>query len=95
MKPSPLLLTHCTTSVNITEPSLDAPVLIGQLDEEEAGGEEEPHVELFTTARTKMAAATSDFGYNLFRSLPSRDPNANVFLAPLRVSEVITQLATG
>ncbi|XP_062341686.1 pigment epithelium-derived factor isoform X2 [Osmerus eperlanus] len=65
------------------------------LDEEEAGGEEEPHVELFTTARTKMAAATSDFGYNLFRALASQDPKANVFLAPISVSEVMTQLAMG
>lgn len=65
------------------------------MDTEEAGGEEEPHVELFTTPRTKMAAATSDFGYNLFRALASQDPKANVFLAPISLSEVLTQLSMG
>uniref|UniRef100_A0A4W5LJC3 Serpin domain-containing protein n=1 Tax=Hucho hucho TaxID=62062 RepID=A0A4W5LJC3_9TELE len=49
------------------------------LETEEAGGEEEA-VELFTTPRAKMAAATSDFGYNLFRALAGRDPKTNVFL---------------
>ncbi|KAM3868554.1 pigment epithelium-derived factor [Diretmus argenteus] len=62
--------------------------------EEETGGEEE-HVELFTTPTTKMAAATSDFGYNLFRALAGRDATANVFLAPISISAVMTQLAMG
>ncbi|XP_077596330.1 pigment epithelium-derived factor [Stigmatopora nigra] len=57
--------------------------------------EHEEHVELFTTPATKMAAATSDFGYNLFRALASRHEKANVFLAPLSVSAVLTQLAMG
>ncbi|XP_070839177.1 pigment epithelium-derived factor [Chaetodon trifascialis] len=61
---------------------------------EETGGEEE-HVELFTTPQTKMGAATSDFGYNLFRALASRDAAANVFLAPISVSAVLTQLSMG
>ncbi|XP_076606807.1 pigment epithelium-derived factor [Chaetodon auriga] len=61
---------------------------------EETGGEEE-HVELFTTPQTKMGAATSDFGYNLFRALASRDTAANVFLAPISVSAVLTQLSMG
>uniref|UniRef100_A0A3Q3X2D4 Serpin domain-containing protein n=1 Tax=Mola mola TaxID=94237 RepID=A0A3Q3X2D4_MOLML len=61
---------------------------------EEAGAEEE-HVELFTTPQTKMGAATSDFGYNLFRALASRDATANVFLAPISVSAVLTQLSMG
>ena len=61
---------------------------------EEVGAEEE-HVELFTTPQTKMAAATSDFGYNLFRALASRDTKANVFLAPISVSAVLTQLSLG
>ncbi|XP_059206917.1 pigment epithelium-derived factor isoform X2 [Centropristis striata] len=61
---------------------------------EETGGEEE-HVELFTTPATKMAAATSDFGYNLFRALASRETGANVFLSPISVSAVLTQLALG
>ncbi|XP_037125975.1 LOW QUALITY PROTEIN: pigment epithelium-derived factor, partial [Syngnathus acus] len=58
------------------------------------GGEEE-HVELFTTPATKMAAATSDFGYNLFRALAAQQDNANVVLAPISVSAVLTQLAMG
>ncbi|XP_030010994.1 pigment epithelium-derived factor [Sphaeramia orbicularis] len=61
---------------------------------EETGGEEE-HVELFTTPTTKMGAATSDFGYNLFRALASRDSTANIFLSPISVSAVLTQLSMG
>lgn len=56
--------------------------------------EEEP-VELFTTPQTKMGAATSDFGYNLFRALASRETATNVFLAPISVSAVLTQLSMG
>ncbi|XP_051250833.1 pigment epithelium-derived factor isoform X1 [Dicentrarchus labrax] len=61
---------------------------------EETGGEEE-HVELFTTPTTKMGAATSDFGYNLFRALASRETGTNVFLAPISVSAALTQLSMG
>ncbi|XP_044077181.1 pigment epithelium-derived factor [Siniperca chuatsi] len=61
---------------------------------EETGGEEE-HVELFTTPTTKMGAATSDFGYNLFRALASSEASTNVFLAPISVSAVLTQLSMG
>ncbi|XP_034538813.1 pigment epithelium-derived factor [Notolabrus celidotus] len=61
---------------------------------EDAGGEEE-HVELFTTPTTKMGAATSDFGYNLFRALASREATSNIFLAPISVSAVLTQLSMG
>ncbi|XP_056266829.1 pigment epithelium-derived factor [Pseudoliparis swirei] len=61
---------------------------------EEPAGEEE-HVELFTTPTTKMAAATSDFGYNLFRALASRQAATNVFLAPTSVSAALTQLSMG
>lgn len=61
---------------------------------EEAAGEDE-HVELFTTPAAKMAAATSDFGYNLFRAMASRDAGANVFLAPISVSAALTQLSMG
>ncbi|CDQ69563.1 unnamed protein product [Oncorhynchus mykiss] len=64
------------------------------LETEEAGGEEEA-VELFTTPRAKMAAATSDFGYNLFRALAGRNPKTNVFLAPISISAVLTQLSMG
>ncbi|KAM9348614.1 pigment epithelium-derived factor [Symphorus nematophorus] len=61
---------------------------------EETAGEEE-HVELFTTPTTKMGAATSDFGYNLFRALASREPATNIFLSPISVSAVLTQLSMG
>uniref|UniRef100_G3NAX2 Serpin domain-containing protein n=1 Tax=Gasterosteus aculeatus aculeatus TaxID=481459 RepID=G3NAX2_GASAC len=61
---------------------------------EEAAGEDE-HVELFTTPAAKMAAATSNFGYNLFRAMASRDAGANVFLAPISVSAALTQLSMG
>ncbi|XP_042287877.1 pigment epithelium-derived factor isoform X1 [Thunnus maccoyii] len=61
---------------------------------EETGGEEE-HVELFTTPATKMGAAASDFGYNLFRALASRNTATNVFLSPISVSAVLTQLSMG
>ncbi|XP_061658424.1 pigment epithelium-derived factor [Syngnathoides biaculeatus] len=72
-------------------------VVQGQTEDEPAGSEDEQaeHVELFTTPTTKMAAATSDFGYNLFRALASHQSNANVFLAPISVSAVLTQLAMG
>ncbi|XP_061104790.1 pigment epithelium-derived factor [Conger conger] len=62
-------------------------------EEEEHGAEE--HVELFTTPRTKMAAATSDFGYNLFRQLASRDPPASFLLSPITISAALTQLSMG
>ncbi|XP_030603066.1 pigment epithelium-derived factor [Archocentrus centrarchus] len=65
----------------------------------ETGGDdaaaEEEHVELFTTPTTKMGAATSDFGYNLFRALASRDASTNIFLSPISVSEALTQLSMG
>lgn len=65
----------------------------------ESGGEEvaeeEEHVELFTTPTTKMGAATSDFGYNLFRALASREASSNLFLSPISVSAVLTQLSMG
>ncbi|KAG7239091.1 hypothetical protein INR49_030023 [Caranx melampygus] len=54
---------------------------------------EEEHVELFTTPTTKMAAGTSDFGYNLFRALASRDTSTNIFLSPISVSAALTQLS--
>ncbi|XP_037543144.1 pigment epithelium-derived factor [Nematolebias whitei] len=62
--------------------------------EEEVGLEEE-HVELFTTPTTKMGAATSDFGYNLFRALSSREATANIFLSPISASAALTQLSMG
>lgn len=69
------------------------------MSQSETGGEEtdaqEEHVELFTTPTTKMGAATSDFGYNLFRALASREAATNVFLAPISVSAVLTQLSLG
>ncbi|XP_068187326.1 pigment epithelium-derived factor [Antennarius striatus] len=61
---------------------------------EEAGAEEE-HVELFTTPQTKLGAATSDFGYNLFRALASSEAATNVFLSPISVSAVMTQISMG
>ncbi|XP_061596414.1 pigment epithelium-derived factor [Cololabis saira] len=57
--------------------------------------EEEEHVELFTTPSTKLGAATSDFGYNLFRALASRETSGNIFLSPISVSAVLTQLSMG
>ncbi|KAM9781813.1 pigment epithelium-derived factor isoform X2 [Syngnathus typhle] len=66
-----------------------------QTEENEPAGGEDEHVELFTTPATKMAAATSDFGYNLFRALAAQQDNANVVLAPISVSAVLTQLALG
>lgn len=69
-------------------------VLQSETEAEETLVEEE-HVELFTTAQTKMAAATSDFGYNLFRALASQEAGNNVFLSPISVSAVLTQLSMG
>lgn len=65
-----------------------------QTDTEEGGAEEEV-VELFTTPRTKLGAATSDFGYNLFRTLAARDPKASVLLSPISISAAFTQLSLG
>ncbi|KAF7206757.1 pigment epithelium-derived factor [Nothobranchius furzeri] len=62
---------------------------------EEVVVEEEEHVELFTTPKTKMGAAISDFGYNLFRALASHEASANIFLSPISVSAVLTQLSMG
>lgn len=74
--------------------TVDSTDLFQETGGEEAAGEEE-HVELFTTPRTKMAAATSDFGYNLFRALASRETATNIFLSPISVSAVLTQLSMG
>ncbi|XP_056449760.1 pigment epithelium-derived factor [Gadus chalcogrammus] len=64
------------------------------VDTEETAVEEE-HVELFTTPTSKLAAATSDFGYNLFRALAAKDSASNLFLAPTSISEALTQLSMG
>ncbi|KAI4787896.1 hypothetical protein KUCAC02_036188, partial [Chaenocephalus aceratus] len=61
----------------------------------QAGEAEEEHVELFTTPTTKMGAATSDFGYNLFRALAAGEASTNIFLSPISVSAVLTQLSMG
>ncbi|KAK1874609.1 Pigment epithelium-derived factor [Dissostichus eleginoides] len=61
----------------------------------EEGGAEQEHVELFTTPATKMGAATSDFGYNLFRALAAREASTNIFLSPISVSAALTQLSMG
>ncbi|XP_030648915.1 pigment epithelium-derived factor [Chanos chanos] len=61
----------------------------------EEGTADEEFVDLFTTPRTKMAAATSDFGYNLFRQLAAQDPQTSVFLSPLSISAALTQLSMG
>ncbi|XP_017348048.1 pigment epithelium-derived factor [Ictalurus punctatus] len=68
---------------------------LAQLSDTEEGGAEEEVVDLFTTPRTKLGAATSDFGYNLFRSLAARDPKASVLLSPMSISAVFTQLSMG
>lgn len=67
---------------------------LSQSDPAEDTAPEEEHVELFTTPTTKMAAAASDFGFNLFRSLCSRE-TGNVFLSPLSVSVALSQLSLG
>ncbi|XP_012673969.2 pigment epithelium-derived factor [Clupea harengus] len=66
-----------------------------QMTQPEEGEGEEEVVDLFTTPTTKMAAAISDFGYNLFRQLSSHHPTANVFMSPISVSLALTQLAVG
>lgn len=67
---------------------------LAQSDPAEDTPPEEEHVELFTTPTTKMAAAASDFGFNLFRSLCSKE-SGNVFLSPLSVSVALSQLSLG
>ncbi|KAF3840542.1 hypothetical protein F7725_006404 [Dissostichus mawsoni] len=42
-----------------------------------------------------MGAATSDFGYNLFRALAVREASTNIFLSPISVSAALTQLSLG
>uniref|UniRef100_W5LQV1 Serpin domain-containing protein n=1 Tax=Astyanax mexicanus TaxID=7994 RepID=W5LQV1_ASTMX len=66
-----------------------------QLTDGEEGGGEDEVVDLFTTPRTKLAAATSDFGYNLFRQLAARDSKASVLLSPMSISAAFTQLSMG
>lgn len=73
-------------------------VSVGVLQSDTGGdetGAEEEYVELFTTPTTKLAAGTSDFGYNLFRALGSRETSRNIFLAPISVSAALTQLSMG
>lgn len=77
--------THCSIPL----------LLVFQSTTEEGGTEEEEVVELFTTPRTKLGAATSDFGYNLFRTLAARNPKASVLLSPMSISAVFTQLSMG
>ncbi|XP_077360959.1 pigment epithelium-derived factor [Festucalex cinctus] len=84
---TPLLLLGLVVLVVVQAQTVDEPA--GSEDEQEE------HVELFTTPATKMAAATSDFGYNLFRALATQQDNTNVFLAPISVSAVLSQLAMG
>ncbi|KAJ8267217.1 hypothetical protein GJAV_G00139890 [Gymnothorax javanicus] len=65
-----------------------------QLSEPEEDGVAEV-VELFTTPRAKMAAAASDFGYNLFRQLASSDPPASFLVSPITISAALTQVSMG
>ncbi|XP_058272020.1 pigment epithelium-derived factor [Hemibagrus wyckioides] len=68
---------------------------LAQQSDTEEGGADEEVVELFTTPRTKLSAATSDFGYNLFRALAAQDPKASVLLSPMSISAAFTQLSMG
>ncbi|XP_023646788.2 pigment epithelium-derived factor [Paramormyrops kingsleyae] len=69
--------------------------LAQQTAAEEEEVEDETPVELFTTPTSKLAAATSDFGYNLFRQMAGSDPKASVLLSPISVSAALTQLSMG
>ncbi|KAK1157532.1 pigment epithelium-derived factor-like [Acipenser oxyrinchus oxyrinchus] len=66
-----------------------------QADPEEPTPVEEEEVEIFTTPATQMAAAASNFGFNLYRQLAYQDPKANVFLSPLSIASALTQLSLG
>lgn len=66
-----------------------------QADPEEPTPAEEEEVEIFTTPATQMAAAASNFGFNLYRQLAYHDPKANVFLSPLSIAGALTQLSLG
>ncbi|KAG7264349.1 hypothetical protein CRUP_020874 [Coryphaenoides rupestris] len=91
----PILKVSYSTDLLTALPDLVWSMGNAQLAELEEAGVEEEHVELFTTPTTKMAAATSDFGYNLFRALVTRNAATNVFLAPSSISEALTQLSMG
>ncbi|MGH0177491.1 UNVERIFIED_CONTAM: hypothetical protein FKN15_075099 [Acipenser sinensis] len=64
-----------------------------QADPEEPTPAEEEEVEIFTTPATQMAAAASNFGFNLYRQLAYQDPKANMFLSPLSIAGALTQLS--
>lgn len=54
--------------------------------------EEDP---FFKVPVNKLAAAVSNFGYDLYRVRSSRSPTANVLLSPLSVATALSALSLG
>ncbi|XP_051891596.1 pigment epithelium-derived factor-like [Pristis pectinata] len=57
--------------------------------------EEEVEEEILGTPVQRLAYSISEFGYDLYRLLASRDPGANVFLSPLSVATSLSALSLG
>ncbi|XP_028662477.2 pigment epithelium-derived factor [Erpetoichthys calabaricus] len=62
---------------------------------EEEGSPAEEEEELFKTPAAKMAAAATNFGFNLYRQLAYKDLSSNVFLSPPSVAAALSQLSLG
>ncbi|XP_078404465.1 pigment epithelium-derived factor-like [Cetorhinus maximus] len=57
--------------------------------------EEEEEEEILTSPVQRLAYSISDFGYDLYRLVASRNPNANVCLSPLSVATTLSALSLG
>lgn len=71
------------------EPFLDESQVVDMVEEEV---EEE---EILGTPVQRLAYSVSEFGYDLYRLMASKDPSANVFLSPLSVAAGLSALSLG
>ncbi|MBZ3890752.1 Pigment epithelium-derived factor, partial [Sciurus carolinensis] len=67
----------------------------GSLDPDSTGAPVEEEDPFFKVPVNKLAAAVSNFGYDLYRLRSSASPTANVLLSPLSVATALSALSLG
>lgn len=67
----------------------------GSPDHETTAGSVEEEDPFFKVPVNKLAAAVSNFGYDLYRVKSSASPTANVLLSPLSVATALSALSLG
>ena len=67
----------------------------GSLAPESTGAPVEEEDPFFKVPVNKLAAAVSNFGYDLYRVRSGESPTANVLLSPLSVATALSALSLG